>query len=280
MGLNRIVTLFHSKLSTVGDGRASRSGSSRTSNGDSASERNEDFDSSTTMSLSSSVESLTQSSASSPGLVTHPGSMPVLDISGRRRDIYDNNNNTTCSGSNRSLNILLPSPPPPPQFVKNGFHFSETKVTAECNGSFEDVLLVLGTEGIGGGGGGVNGVKSSSGYKRNAGLSRRFSLKAKFSSDLDLYGQMNRGTMMMMDATDKDNNKLASSSSLLLQGGGRSGKKPSIWSSFRLPIRLIKGKQGIVLKHMVWRNRGLNGGRGSIHEVGGQGGKDYCGGEL
>lgn len=219
MGLHRIVTLFHSKLNTLGDSRAGVVGGD-SGNGDSGSERNdEDFGSSTTMSLSSSVESLALSSSSLSNR-----SMQVL--------LQDYNNNSARATSNGSIlsPVLLCATKESQRFSGSSANEVECRKN-KCNGSFEDVLLVLGTEG--------GAAKSSLPCKRNSGLSRRFSLKAKFSSDLDLYGKVN-GIVV-------DNKVMASSSSsssvLLPQAGGdaRSQKKSSIWGSFRLPIRLIKG---------------------------------------
>lgn len=232
MGLNRIVTLFHSKLNTLGDtasvisaGTESGINSASASGHDSGSERNEDFDSSTTMSLSSSVESLARSSSPASGIVTTPpGQVPgqVFDYASeqRRRMRSDVMNNSNHCGSNTSLDVV------PLKEVLNG------KGADECNNgeSFEDVLLVLGSAK------GGQAVVSPCPIKRSSVLSRRFSLKAKFSSDLDLYGGGNRGNTMQDSV---------SSSSLLLQQQGRlHPKKPSIWSSFRLPIRMMKGNEG------------------------------------
>lgn len=228
MGLHRIVTLFHSKLNTLGDSQSAGAGrGDSVGNGDSGSERNEDdFGSSTTMSLSSSVESLALSSSS-----LSSRSMQVL--------LQDTNNNKTASNGSILPPVVLCAARESLRF--SGSSANEVVVECrnnKCNGSFEDVLLVLGTDGGGGA------VKSSLPCKRNSVLSRRFSLKAKFSSDLDLYGKVN-GIVV-------DNNKVMASSSssssvsVLPQkaGGGdaRSQKKSSsIWGSFRLPIRLIKG---------------------------------------
>lgn len=280
MGLNRIVTLFHAKSNTLGDttvitvdrsssGTGIRGGlASGTDSGSSDEQRHEEegCDSSTTMSLSSSVESLTRSS--SPAVVSlvktlasgiippksspNPG-MPVqvyrYDSSERRRrrlrmlrDVNNNNN----SGSNTSLNVPL---------CANKVLSSAAKVGVECNGSFEDVLLVLGTAE---GGGGNGQTLSPCPKKRNSALSRRFSLKAKFSSDLDLYGNRGqRGGGGGAMTTDAQDSKLASasSSSSLVQGAREHPKKSSIWSSFRLPVRSVKGNH---MEHMVEVGRRLN----------------------
>lgn len=227
MGLHRIVTLFHSKLNTLGDSQSAGAGrGDSVGNGDSGSGNEEDFGSSTTMSLSSSVESLALSSSS-----LSSRSMQVL--------LQDTNNNKTASNGSILPPVVLCAAKESLRF--SGSSANEVVVECrnnKCNGSFEDALLVLGTEGGGGA------VKSSLPCKRYSGLSRRFSLKAKFSSDLDLYGKVN-GIVV-------DNNKVMASSSssssvsVLPQkaGGGdaRSQKKSSsIWGSFRLPIRLIKG---------------------------------------
>lgn len=279
MGLNRIVTLFHAKSNTLGhttvitvDRSSSNSSSSSgtgirgglasgTDSGSSDEQRHEEegCDSSTTMSLSSSVESLTRSSSPAVvSLVTLPASgiippksspnpgMPVqvyrYDSSERRRrrlrmlrDVNNNNN----SGSNTSLNVPL---------CANKVLSSAAKVGVECNGSFEDVLLVLGTAE---GGGGNGQTLSPCPKKRNSALSRRFSLKAKFSSDLDLYGNRGqRGGGGGAMTTDAQDSKLASasSSSSLVQGAREHPKKSSIWSSFRLPVRSVKGNH---MEHMV-----------------------------
>lgn len=273
MGLNRIVTLFHAKSNTLGDttvtvdgsrsNSSSRSGTgirgglaSGTDSGSSDEQRHgeEGCDSSTTMSLSSSVESLTRSSSPAVvSLVTLPASgiippksspnpgMPVqvyrYDSSERRRrrlrmlrDVNNNNN----SGSNTSLNVPL---------CANKVLSSAAKVGVECNGSFEDVLLVLGTAE---GGAGNGQTLSPCPKKRNSALSRRFSLKAKFSSDLDLYGNRGqRGGGGGAMTTDAQDSKLASASS---STSLEHPKKSSIWSSFRLPVRSVKGNH---MEHMV-----------------------------
>lgn len=236
MGLNRIVTLFHSKLNTLGDnGRSSVSASSRNSGNDST----EDFDSS----LSSSVESLM---LPSPGIMCEAEgecggatASPVHFPFARDVNNNDNNNNNSCC------------PPPANEFSPPFRRFQSISNSAQdsirrefsTSDSFEDVLLVLGTEGS---------RAPACHAKRSSALSRRFSLKAKFSSDLDLYGKMNR--MSMSEQQQDEVQQQQGSSSL-----GKHLKK-SIWSSFRLPVRLIKGIKfrdidsvEMLLKDAMWR---------------------------
>lgn len=219
MGLNRIVTLFHSKLNTLGDNgrRSSVSGNDST-----------DFDSS----LSSSVESLM---LPSPGGVMCEaegdcgvgGATASLVDFPFVRDVNNNNNNISSS--------CCPPPPAnefsPPfrrfQSISNTTQKSSIVRELSTSDSLEDVLLVLGTE--------AGSRTPACHAKRSSALSRRFSLKAKFSSDLDLYGKMNRMAMPEHQQEDEAQQQ---------QGSLSLGKhlKKSIWSSFRLPVRLLKGK--------------------------------------
>lgn len=230
MGLNRIVTLFHAKLNTVGDSRrGSARSSSVSSSASSGSEerlqrRHEDFDSSTTMSLSSSVESLS-------GVVVASTTM-----AGTGKDVNNNASSVgECSAGRNSCLSKLDTVPYSVQTVHSSFNNG-----SQSNGSFEDVLLVLGTEGAKSSTSG--GAVAEPCVKRNIALSRRFSLKAKFSSDMDLYGKMT------VDGEKSLSHPLGTSTTSLVQrrisnsSSTSTKKSSSIWSSFRLPIRLAKGK--------------------------------------
>lgn len=242
MGLNRLVTLFHGKLNSLG-GATIKSDSSSTSG----------CDSSTTISLSSSIESLSavaavQHTTTSPPPVTI---MPVVSVQytendcGASRDANNNNNSTN------SAPVAVVSP----RKVLNSL---ETKVSLarlqknQCISDVnfvgqEEVLLVLGTP--------RTPTLLQGSRKRNTSLARRFSLKAKFSSDLDLYG---KGGDVDSKANMIENRFLmrSSTASLLEKDTGQEvkqeRKKSSLWSSFRLPIKLLKGKKG-EHKESDWR---------------------------
>lgn len=227
MGLNRIVTLFHSKLNSSGEKRSASATNSGTSsrNGDSGSEHNEDFDS--TMSLSSSsVESL---GLPAPG--SSSASVQMNFPFGSERDVNNNsNNNSSGNKSNCVGNLACP------RFQSSSNETSAALrgiVGREFNESFPDVLLVLGTEGI-------------KVPKRGSALSRRFSLKAKFSSDMDLYGNRSYATTASSSSEIEVMEEQKQSS---CNGTGRPPVvKKSIWSSFRLPVRMMKGNEEICCK--------------------------------
>ena len=254
MGLNRIVTLFHSKLNTLGadNRRGFGSVSSSVSSSSSASEvgRHEDCDSSsTTMSLTSSMESLMSSgvlmaSASPLGKipVMHGAGFPVVV----RGDENNNNSGSSCNGSTVSLNRVAA---PPMRRLLNSSGTTSVVVAKgiECNvrncgeqvqERDEDLILVLGTEGVKSCSSPVN-----SACKQPRKVARRFSVKGKFSSDLDLYGNMSKDVLDGGCGGGGGGTGITGSSSSLLMQGRR--QKKTIWSSLRLPIRLIKGNEGI-----------------------------------
>lgn len=229
MGLNRIVNLFHAKLNNVSDNISIISGG----NGDSGSERNDDFDSSANMSwASSSAESLAASSlsvqsatAAAVDSVTDLGlglGPPTLDSA-----VVDvNNNSVNCNGNLQ--HVWNPS-------KRFQFGSNEAKVRLPSNTMVE-------------GGANLQNPTAAGPPKRGSALSRRFSLKAKFSSsDMDLYGTTSVSHNHRRISVDADVGGPVATTSTTEQSSsaslGRNHLKKSIWASFRLPVRLMKGNE-------------------------------------
>lgn len=233
MGLNRIVNLFNGKLNNVSV--SSRNGS------DSGSERNDDC--STSMSWpSSSVESLSTDiammTATTSTMLANPVAQEAFREGLTAKDVNENNSQQHTPHVWNAKKSL--------QFVSNG---AKVVAVRELNSSNDDGMVVLGgaeDRGL------LNVTHSTQPIKRSSVFSRRFSLKAKFSSDMDLYGtSISHRRISVEDVGGPATTTTTAQSSASL---GRLQVKKSIWASFRLPVRLLKGNGHKCGRRSIWFN--------------------------